>query len=96
MKPTLSGALSAKQRRTNHWKTNILFFDNQGMFSLEVINFEILKHVHIVTYIGCNKCSIGMRNYRSRLIFTCVAEGGSRSRNRFLRPSVRSSKSVLT
>ena len=32
----------------------------------------------------------------NRPVFTCVAKGGSRSRNRFLRPYVRPSKAVLS
>jgi len=30
--------------------------------------FEILQHLLIVKYFGCNRCGIGIQDYRNRLI----------------------------
>jgi hypothetical protein len=42
-----------------------------GRFRLEVVNIEILPHVLVVIYFGCNRCGIGIRGYRNRLCNRC-------------------------
>jgi len=36
-----------------------------GSLDLKVVNIEILQHVLVVKYLGCNMCGIGIRDEQS-------------------------------